>query len=563
MMSTRISGGLAGATPQGRNPAGRPQPSPAAFDAAYQHVASPDATSPDTEAGRASGRPEQPGASPNRWIHALSAQGAAERAGRPAADGDADANGKARHSPPDDEAGHETPPVKSEAGRAAAGKADAGTDGRDAAGDTRGRQQAQDADGNKDDEKDKEKPLALAVTIQPRIETAKHAGQRNEAGTAATAAVKAKAAPAAAEATTGEPATGATGENDRPSGKSSASAAGAGVERKDAADVTARRVADSVDRPSSARTLLDARLTETDARKRIADGDGSSVSSDGKASARQRDAFQLLKPAATGSSVTAEAPGLRAGTLRARPDAANARHLPTRDIAHAGTASGGRGDGKAEGGSAKGGGRPIHAAGAAPSLPSGAAGPGGTLPPGMNVAAVANGIAARPDWTQALAAGATTASGASLAGGGVKAMVVQLNPANLGTVTATLRVSGDQLVIHLQVQTAEAYRQLSTGNDAILDRLKGHGYAVEAITVQHVAAARPDAAQLQQPQHAAFGAPQGNAGGSARGGQQMAGQGQGHQAGGQPAFAEDVSTSGGDGSGAPDPGVGRSDGVYV
>ena len=106
-------------------------------------------------------------------------------------------------------------------------------------------------------------------------------------------------------------------------------------------------------------------------------------------------------------------------------------------------------------------------------------------------------------------------------------MSVQLNPANLGTVTATLQVSGDRLVIHLQVQTAEAYRQLSTGNDAILDKLKGHGYAVEAITVQHVVcgpAGRGAAAAA-----AACGLRRiaGQAGGLARGGQPMPGRARG------------------------------------
>ncbi|HET7413377.1 MAG TPA: flagellar hook-length control protein FliK [Pararhizobium sp.] len=167
--------------------------------------------------------------------------------------------------------------------------------------------------------------------------------------------------------------------------------------------------------------------------------------------------------------------------------------------------------------------------------PQGAPVASGAVPGPQNAATLADAIVSRTDWTQALSQPGKAAHGSQ--GGHVSALKLQLSPAELGTVTATLRVSGNQLVISLQVQTAEAYRQLSTGNDAILDKLKGHGYAVENITVQHIAvggSTGSQQAQQQQPQQQGFLSQQGGQNAAAGGGNRFAGQGQG-QGGGQPA----------------------------
>jgi chemotaxis protein MotD len=49
---------------------------------------------------------------------------------------------------------------------------------------------------------------------------------------------------------------------------------------------------------------------------------------------------------------------------------------------------------------------------------------------------------------------------------------LQLNPASLGSVTAVLKLSGEELTVDIKVQTAEAYRQLSDDNQAILKALR-------------------------------------------------------------------------------------------
>jgi chemotaxis protein MotD len=64
---------------------------------------------------------------------------------------------------------------------------------------------------------------------------------------------------------------------------------------------------------------------------------------------------------------------------------------------------------------------------------------------------------------------------------------IQMTPENLGTVTATMRLSGDQLSVDVKVQTAEAYRQLSNDQSAMVDSLRQQGYSVDRVTVTYTA----------------------------------------------------------------------------
>ncbi len=73
---------------------------------------------------------------------------------------------------------------------------------------------------------------------------------------------------------------------------------------------------------------------------------------------------------------------------------------------------------------------------------------------------------------------------------------LQLNPASLGSVTAVLKLSGEELQVDIKVETAEAYRQLSDDNQGLLKALRSQGYGVEQINIQHVAGG--DRAQNQQ-----------------------------------------------------------------
>jgi len=133
---------------------------------------------------------------------------------------------------------------------------------------------------------------------------------------------------------------------------------------------------------------------------------------------------------------------------------------------------------------------------------------------------------------------------------------IQLNPVSLGSVTAVLKLTGEELSVSIKVETAEAYRQLSDDNQAIVKAMRAQGYAVEQITVQHVPSGdrSGNGAQQQGFQGGFQGSGSGDAQSSERGNDgRSAGQQGANQHGGQ----------GREQSQHPGSGSGRSDGVYL
>ena len=65
----------------------------------------------------------------------------------------------------------------------------------------------------------------------------------------------------------------------------------------------------------------------------------------------------------------------------------------------------------------------------------------------------------------------------------VHSLKIQLNPAELGTVTANLRMAGEQLEIEIKVSTPEAHRHLSSDADTIVRAMRSLGYDVDRVTV--------------------------------------------------------------------------------
>ncbi len=507
-MSTTIPGGIARMQPPGRAPAGRTASPPDGFDAAFRGAGGPSSTSADADrATREAEDGREADARSAHWAHRLPADDTPARAGREAADGQADADAGGRLDEKDAKAGR---PLGKHVRADGDGTSADAEDGGDAAGD--GSEPAE-------RKKDRTASLAIPVTVQPQ--TAPAPASRGEAEPLGSRKAAAK---------------------DTPAGAASATPAAEGKPRKPAAEAAERQPAEAkpaariLTQGASAPSALagfNARLAAADADRRLSNG---------------------------GDAPRADETPLPHASARAQERSHSERVRQLSALEADGSSDGGKNRGKEE---------PAPAHGFRPQFPSAAANPQGPVGPaaagshpGANIAAVADGIAARPDWTQALSAGATGATGPGGAASGVKAMVVQLNPAHLGAVTVTLTVAGDRLAINLQVQTAEAYRQLSTGNDAILDKLKGHGYAVEAITVQHLVVDRAEGPQPRPFQHA-FAGSQGNPGGSAQGGQHMAGQGQGHRSGGQSVPAEERVAGGGDAPGPADPSGARADGVYI
>ncbi|MBZ9794933.1 flagellar hook-length control protein FliK [Mesorhizobium sp. ES1-4] len=60
---------------------------------------------------------------------------------------------------------------------------------------------------------------------------------------------------------------------------------------------------------------------------------------------------------------------------------------------------------------------------------------------------------------------------------------IELHPAELGMVTAHLRLSGEQLSIELKPETHDAYRRLSSDSEAIVKSLRGLGFEVDKVTI--------------------------------------------------------------------------------
>lgn len=102
-----------------------------------------------------------------------------------------------------------------------------------------------------------------------------------------------------------------------------------------------------------------------------------------------------------------------------------------------------------------------------------------------NSALVAGSLAGDRDWSAAMQPGSALSNAANLTSTGkvVNTLKIQLSPDNLGDVTATMRLSGDQLTVDLKVQTGEAYRQLHADQSHMIDALRAQGYQVDSITV--------------------------------------------------------------------------------
>ena len=134
-----------------------------------------------------------------------------------------------------------------------------------------------------------------------------------------------------------------------------------------------------------------------------------------------------------------------------------------------------------------------------------------------SAAAVVSAVTGDASWSTMLR-GAESISAQSLdqVQNTVNTLKIRLNPAELGNVDATLKLSGGQLVMALKVETIEAYRHLSDSQNVIVKALKNQGYTVEHITVQQPV---PERGLVQQSVSAVQGGSQAAGDGSAQTGQ--------------------------------------------
>ncbi|MDX8477625.1 flagellar hook-length control protein FliK [Mesorhizobium sp. VK24D] len=114
---------------------------------------------------------------------------------------------------------------------------------------------------------------------------------------------------------------------------------------------------------------------------------------------------------------------------------------------------------------------------------------------------------------------------------------IELHPSELGMVTASLRLSGEQLSIEMKPETHEAYRRLSADSDAIVKSMRDLGFAVDQVTILQPSIAVHSAARADAnsalPMSAGRDQPSfqpGNSGGNSAGGDRQPGRNDGNGA---------------------------------
>lgn len=117
------------------------------------------------------------------------------------------------------------------------------------------------------------------------------------------------------------------------------------------------------------------------------------------------------------------------------------------------------------------------------------------LAQGSNSASVISAMAGDSEWAQAMQSSSALSNAASWTSTGkvVNTLKIQMHPVELGLVTATLRLSGEELSVDLKVDNPAAYRQLKEDHSRIAEALRSQGYAVDSVTISIAPTARSDA----------------------------------------------------------------------
>ncbi len=113
---------------------------------------------------------------------------------------------------------------------------------------------------------------------------------------------------------------------------------------------------------------------------------------------------------------------------------------------------------------------------------------------GSNASNLMSAATGDHEWASAMhpASSLSNAATASSTGNVVNTLKLQLTPDHLGTVTANMRLQGDELSIHLTVHNAAAYRELSDDSKPMLEALRAQGFNVDQVTVSLSSAADPN-----------------------------------------------------------------------
>ncbi len=102
-----------------------------------------------------------------------------------------------------------------------------------------------------------------------------------------------------------------------------------------------------------------------------------------------------------------------------------------------------------------------------------------------NGASITAAMLGDTEWVSAMSPGSELANAASQSSQGkvVNTLKLQMSPIELGSVTATLRLSGEELSVQLTVDNPAALRQLSNDSSDILKSLRAQGLTVDHVQV--------------------------------------------------------------------------------
>jgi chemotaxis protein MotD len=111
-----------------------------------------------------------------------------------------------------------------------------------------------------------------------------------------------------------------------------------------------------------------------------------------------------------------------------------------------------------------------------------------------NASALTSLIAGDSEWASAMQPGSSLSNAAAQSSSGkvVHTLKLHMTPIELGSVTMSLRMVGDELAVHMTVENNAAYKKLQDDNKSMLDALKGQGLTVDHITISIASSEKSD-----------------------------------------------------------------------
>ncbi|MDX8520023.1 flagellar hook-length control protein FliK [Mesorhizobium dulcispinae] len=158
-------------------------------------------------------------------------------------------------------------------------------------------------------------------------------------------------------------------------------------------------------------------------------------------------------------------------------------------------------------------------------------------PVSQTASALVEAIASDNGVQQAFSSASIAAQTANSVAVPTHVLKIELHPSELGMVTASLRLSGEQLSIEMKPETHEAYRRLTADSEAIVKSLRGLGFEVDHVTILQPSIAAHSAARADansaMPMSTGRDQPSfqpGNSGGNSAGGDRQPGRNEGNGA---------------------------------